>query len=217
MSLGLNQRKQSLPLLLLLTNLLSGARLWLRSTLHWFGMTRGIFPFSDNYNIVGCKWVYKIKRKADETIERHKAHLVVKGFHQQPGIDFEETFSPVVKSTTIRAVLSLVVSQGWSLRQLDVQNAFLHGHLNETIYMSQPPRFVDPAHPHHLCRLKRYIYGLKQAPRAWFHRLSSALVNHGFTGFKTDSSLFIYSRSSIVLYVLVYVDDNCDREQCIPN
>lgn len=92
----------------------------------------------DSQNVVGCKWVFKIKRKSDGSIERYKARLVAKGFHQQPGLDYNETFSHVVKPTTIRTVLSIVVNCGWALHQLDVKNAFLHGFLKEEVYMSQP-------------------------------------------------------------------------------
>ena len=113
---------------------------------------------------------------------------MVHGFTQQPGVDFDETFSPVVKPATIRLLLSLAVTRGWSLRQLDVQNAFLHGVLEEEVYMRQPPGFVDPAQPHHLCRLVKALYGLKQAPRAWHARLGSALHKYGFVPSTADTS-----------------------------
>lgn len=93
-----------------------------------------LVPPSKGKNIIDCKWVYKIKRKADGTIDRYKACLVAKGFKQRYGIDYEDTISPVVKAATIRLILSIAVSRGWSLRQLDVQNAFLHGILEE-VYM----------------------------------------------------------------------------------
>ncbi|GJR52802.1 putative RNA-directed DNA polymerase [Tanacetum coccineum] len=141
------------------------------------------------------------------TFVRYKARFVAKGCRQQPGIDFHETFSPVVKSTTIRAVLSLAVTNDWPLRQLDIQNAFLHGNLKEQVYMKQPPGFIDPQRPNHVCLLHKSLYGLKQAPRAWFERLSKALFDLGFKGSKTDPSLFIYSRGDTLLYILVYVDD----------
>jgi hypothetical protein len=86
-------------------------------------------------NVIDCKWVYKIKTKADNTLDRYKARLVAKGFKQRYGIDYEDTFSPVVKAATIRVILSLAVSGGWSLRQLDVQNVFLHGILEEDVCM----------------------------------------------------------------------------------
>jgi histone deacetylase 1/2 len=158
-------------------------------------------------NIIDCKWVYRIKKNSDGTIDRYKARLVAKGFKQRYGIDYEDTFSPVVKAATIRVVLAISVSQGWSLRQLDVKNAFLHGVLDEEVYMKQPPGFADPNFPNHICKLDKALYGLKQAPRAWFSRLSSKLHAFGFKASKADTSLFIYQRSGITIFVLIYVDD----------
>ncbi|KAM1108382.1 hypothetical protein ACFX2B_004976 [Malus domestica] len=159
-----------------------------------------------SYNLVGCKWVFKIKHKADGSIERYKARLVAKGFHQQEGLDFSETFSPVAKPTTIRILLSLAVSYDWFVHQLDVSNAFLHGYLKEDVYMVQPPGFVDQSKPHHVCKLKRSLYGLKQAPRAWYEAFYSALVSLGFSSSSSDTSLFI-KKDSFITFILVYVDD----------
>ncbi|GJR76087.1 retrotransposon protein, putative, ty1-copia subclass [Tanacetum coccineum] len=169
--------------------------------------TWSLVPRASTTNVVDGKWVYRLKRDKNGAIIRYKARFVAKGFRQQPGIDFHETFSPVVKSTTIRAVLSLAVTNDWPLRQLDIQNAFLHGNLKEQVYMKQPPGFIDPQRPNHVCLLHKSLYGLKQAPRAWFERLSKALFDLGFKGSKTDPSLFIYSRGDTLLYILVYVDD----------
>lgn len=136
-----------------------------------------------------------------------KACLVAKGFHQQEGIDFSETYSPVVKPITIHVVLSLAVSAGWCIRQVDVSNAFLHSDLQEIVYMTQYPGFVNPLFPNVVCLLKKSLYELKQAPRAWYHRLSSRLLELGFIGSKSDSSLFILETSAVTIFALVYVDD----------
>jgi histone deacetylase 1/2 len=113
----------------------------------------------------------------------------------------------VVKAATIRLILSVAVSRGWSLRQLDVQNAFLHGILEEEVYMDQPPGYADKVHPGYVCKLDKALYGLKQAPRAWYARLCKRLQSLGFTPSKADTSLFYYSRGDHSLFVLVYVDD----------
>jgi histone deacetylase 1/2 len=166
-----------------------------------------LVPYKKGTNLIDCKWVYRIKRKADGTIDRYKARLVAKGFKQRYGIDYEDTFSPVVKAATIRLVLAVSVSRGWSLRQLDVKNVFLHGVLEEEVYMKQPPGYENPNAPYHVCKLDKSLYGLKQAPRAWFSKLSSKLQELGFLASKADTSLFIYNKSGIIMFVLVYVDD----------
>lgn len=158
-------------------------------------------------NIIGCKWVFRIKHKADGTIDRYKARLVAKGFHQQPGLDFQEIYSPVIKPITIRAVLSFDISYGWPIKQIDISNAFLHGFLSETVHMAQPPGFVHPQHPNVVCLLKMAIYCLKQAPRAWFSRLRSKLLECGFAASLANSSLFLLKFDKVHLLVLVYVDD----------
>jgi hypothetical protein len=120
-----------------------------------------LVPPRPGINVIDSKWVFKVKKHADGTIERYKARLAAKGFKQRYGLDCEDTFSPAVKPANIRLLLSLAVTRGWSLRQLDVQNAFLYGVLEEEVYMRQPPRFVNYAHLTHLCRLVKTIYGLK--------------------------------------------------------
>uniref|UniRef100_A0A2N9EEC7 Integrase catalytic domain-containing protein n=1 Tax=Fagus sylvatica TaxID=28930 RepID=A0A2N9EEC7_FAGSY len=169
--------------------------------------TWSLVPPPQHHNIVGCKWVYKLKTHSDGSIARYKARLVAKGFHQQQGIDFDETFSPVIKPPTVRMILSLAVSLNWPLRQLDVSNAFLHGILKEEVYMSQPQGYISAQHPDYVCRLYKSIYGLKQAPRAWFERFTGQLIQFGFTASAADSSLFIYRSKTIIAYLLLYVDD----------
>ena len=101
-------------------------------------------------NLLSCKWVYRIKYNPDGSIERRKARLVVRGFDQLAGLDYTETFSPAVKPTAFRIVLSLAITHGWVIRQLDVKNAFLHGDLHEEVYMTQPQGSVHPDFPHHV-------------------------------------------------------------------
>jgi hypothetical protein len=166
-----------------------------------------LVPPSSDQNVVGCRWVYKIKRNSDGSVSRYKARLVAKGFHQQAGVDFAETFSPVVKPPTVRIILSLAAQNRWSLRQLDVSNAFLHGLLKETVFMAQPLGFVNSTLPSHVCHLHKSLYGLKQAPRAWFERFTSHLLTLGFKASVADASLFILSHGSVTVYLLLYVDD----------
>jgi len=150
-------------------------------------------------NVVGCKWVFKLKRKADGFVERHKAQMVAKGFHQHAALDYGETFNPVVKPTTIQTVLSIVYFARWSIKQIDIQNAFLHGLLTRDVLFIQPSL--------NACKLHKAIYGLKQAPQAWFSRLSGQLLKIGVHGSKFDTSLFIYSTAAVTMYLLIYVDD----------
>ncbi|KAL9234053.1 hypothetical protein vseg_008969 [Gypsophila vaccaria] len=166
-----------------------------------------LVPRPPNVNVTRCLWLFKHKFKANGDLERYKARLVVNGRSQQVGIDCDETFSPVVKPATIRTVLSLAVSKHWPIHQLDVKNAFLHGHLAETVYMHQPPGFRDRTHPDHVCLLKKSLYGLKQAPRAWYQRFASYVSNIGFVHSKSDNSLFIYKKGADTAYLLLYVDD----------
>nr|CAH66819.1 OSIGBa0093K19.6 [Oryza sativa] len=166
-----------------------------------------LVPLQQGRNIIDCKWVYKVKRKAYGSLDRYKARLVAKGFKQRYGIDYEDTFSHVVKATTIRTILSIAVSRGWSFRQLDVQNAFLHGILEEEVHMKQPSGYENSKFPNHICKLDKALYGLKQAPRAWYSKLSTKLQALGFKPSMADTSLFFYSKGDVNVFVLIYVDD----------
>ncbi|GKB65555.1 ribonuclease H-like domain-containing protein [Tanacetum coccineum] len=166
-----------------------------------------LVPRPTGVNMVRSMWLFKHKFHADGTLSRYKARLVANGSSQQLGIDFNETFSPVVKPATIRMVLSLVVSRKWPIHQLDVKNTFLNGDLSETVYMHQPPGFVDARFPNHVCRLQRSLYGLKKAPRAWFQHFAGYATRAGFYHSSCDSSQFIYRQGSQVAYLLLYVDD----------
>ena len=166
-----------------------------------------LVPRQPSMHIIGCRWIFKTKLHLDGSLDRLKARLVAKGYNQQERVDFLETFSPVICPATICIILTLATMKGWSLRQLDVKNAFLHRHLDTTVFMDQPPGFEDSTAPTHVCQLKRALYGLKQAPRAWFDQFSSFLIDYGFFCSTTDSFLFIYNHDSHILILLVYVDD----------
>ncbi len=120
---------------------------------------------------IGCKWVYKVKHNANGSVSRYKAKLVAKGYAQTYGIDYEETYSPIAKMTTVRAIIAMAIAKGWFLHQMDVNNVFLHGDLHEEMYMEQPPSYVDQTHLNLVCRLKKVLYGLKQAPRFWSDKI----------------------------------------------
>ena len=169
--------------------------------------TWDLVPRPPGTNIIRSMWLYCHKFNADGTIKRHKSRLVANGKSQQLGIDCLETFSPVVKPASIRTVLHLALARSWPLRQLDVKNAFLHGDLEETVYMHQPPGFVDKSKPNHVCLLRRSIYGLKQAPQTWYTRFASVAKTVGFVQSRSDPSLFIINQGSNMAYLLLYVDD----------
>jgi hypothetical protein len=153
------------------------------------------------------KWILPHKFNSDGSFARHKARWVVCGFSQQPCIDYDDTFSPVVKPATICMVLSLSLSHNWPIHQLDVKNAFLHGQLDEVVYSQQPSGLIDPQNLTHVCRLLKSLYGIKQAPHAWFHRFSYFARSIGFIESKSDPSLFIFRHGTDIAYLLLYMDD----------
>ena len=156
---------------------------------------------------VGCKWVFTMKFKSDGSLERYKAHLVVKGFTQTYGIDYSETFAPVAKLNTVRVLLSIDVNSDWQLQQLGMKNDFLNGDLKEEVFMDAPPGFEDKFGSK-VCKLKKSLYELKQSPRPWFEKFTSSVKRQGYSRAQADHTLF-FRRSSEgrISILIVYVDD----------
>ena len=169
--------------------------------------TWSIVSLPKGKKVVGSRWIYKTKFHSDGSIERHKARLVARGFTQTFGVDYKETFAPVAKMNTVRVLLSVAINCGWSLYQMDVKNAFLHGDLEEDVYMRIPPGHDREKEQGMVCKLHKAIYGLKQSPRAWYSKLSTVLIASGFKRSHADSSLFVRTGKVGRLIVLVYVDD----------
>ncbi|XP_076891316.1 uncharacterized protein LOC143542661 [Bidens hawaiensis] len=168
--------------------------------------TWNLVELPSNRKPIWCRWIYKIKYKSTGEIDRYKARLVAKGYNQREGIDFDETFSPVVKMVTVRTVIAIVVQNNWPLYQLDVNNAFLHGNLNEDVYMALPEGFFSKNETK-VCKLNKSLYGLKQAPRMWNEKLVSVLLEFGFLQSKFDHSMFVLNDKNVFIVLLVYVDD----------
>jgi hypothetical protein len=169
--------------------------------------TWDLVPRPVGSNAVTGKWIFKHKFNSDGSLKRYKARWVLRGFTQRPGVDYDETFSPVVKPAMVHTVLSLAVSRSWPVHQLNVKNAFLHGTLSETVYCSRPTEFVDPAQPDCVCLLNKSLYGLKQPPQAWYSRFATYITSMGFVEAKSDTSLFVFRRGTYTVYLLLYVDD----------
>ncbi|GKV48664.1 hypothetical protein SLEP1_g55465 [Rubroshorea leprosula] len=156
---------------------------------------------------IDSKWVYKIKYKADGTIERYKSRLVAKGFTQIEGLDYHETFAPITKLVTVRVLLVIASMNRWELHQLDVNNAFLQGDLNEEVYMKIPQGF-NCKDRGKVCRLRKLLYGLKQASHNWFAKFTKSLKDAGFVQSYADYSLFTFTNNQKFITVLIYVDDS---------
>jgi hypothetical protein len=154
---------------------------------------------------ITCKWVYKIKTCSDGSLEPYKGRLVARGFQQEQGRDYDETFTPMAHMTTVRTLLAVASVRHWSVSQLDVQNAFLNGDLREEVYMQPPPGYY--VRDGMVCRLRRSLYGLKQAPRAWFERFASVVTAAGFSPNAHDPTLFVHISPRGRTLLLLYVDD----------
>ena len=133
-------------------------------------------PITNNMNIIGTKWVFKNKLDENGVITRNKDCLVAKGYNQQEGIDFGETYAPVTRLKAIKLLLVYARVMNFKLFQMDVKSVFLNGYIDEEVYVSQPPGFEDHKYPNHVYKLKKSLYGLKQAPIQWYERLNNFLL-----------------------------------------
>ena len=174
---------------------------------HFRRITLGIlFLVLLQSNLLGVNGFFSVKLCFDGSLDRYKARLVALGNKQEYGVDYEETFAPVVKMTTVRTILAIAASQSWRLHQMDVKNAFLHGDLQEEIYMKLHSGMTTSS-PHDVCKHRCSLYGLKQEPRAWFEKFRSTLLSFNFTQSQFDSSLLLHTSTSGIVILLVYVDD----------
>jgi hypothetical protein len=172
------------------------------TALEWIG-TWDLVPCPPRVRPITCKWVYKVKTRSDGSLECYKARLVARGFQQEHGRDYDETFTPVAHMTTIHTLLAVASVREWSIFQLDVKNAFLNDELREDVYMRPPPGYSVPESM--VCHLRRSLYGLKQAPRAQFRHFASVVTAAGFSASTHDPALFVHV-SPHCRTLLLYVD-----------
>ncbi|GJR65958.1 retrovirus-related pol polyprotein from transposon TNT 1-94 [Tanacetum coccineum] len=166
-----------------------------------------LVPPPDKAFVITLKWIYKVKLDELGGILKNKARLVARGYRQEEGINFEESFAPVARLEAIQIFLAFAAHMNMVIYQMDVKTAFLNGNLREEVYVSQPDGFVDPDKPNYVYKLKKALYGLKQAPRAWYDMLSSFLISNDFSKGSVDPTLFIRREGKELLLVQIYVDD----------
>ncbi|GKA30353.1 retrotransposon protein, putative, ty1-copia subclass [Tanacetum coccineum] len=169
-----------------------------------------------NGKTVGSKWLFKKKTNMDGAVHTYKARLVAKGYTQTPGIDYEETFSPVADIRAIRILIAIAAYYDYEIWQMDVKTAFLNGYLNEEVYMEQPEGFVNPKYPNRVCKLKRSIYGLKQASRQWNKRFDDEIKKFGFSQNADEPCVYLKASGSNVTFLILYVDDILIMGNSIP-
>ena len=169
-----------------------------------------LVPCPAGRKLVDSKWVFKLKRDANGQIARYKARLVARGFTQEKGVDYHETFAPTVRVISIRTLLALAAYNDWEVEQLDVVTAFLEADIEEEIYMRQPEGFrhFDINGEERVCLLKKSLYGLKQAPRNWNKTITAWLEEYGFTQSKVDPGIYVFIKEGELYVLALYVDDS---------
>jgi hypothetical protein len=166
-----------------------------------------ILPKPKEKSVVTSKWVYKIKHATHGSVDKYKEILLARGFSQKEGEDYDKTFAPVERYTSIRTIISLAASMGWNLHQMDVKTTFLNGAIEEEVCIEQPQGFKVHNRDNHVCRLKKSLYGLKQAPRAWYARMDSYLTRLGFSKSHVDPNLYYKVVDNTPVILLLYVYD----------
>ena len=157
---------------------------------------------------IGVKWVFKTKLNENGEVDKCMARLVVKGYAQQHGIDYTKVFAPVARWDTIRMIIALVARNSCSVYQFDVKSDFLHGDLNEAVFVEQPQDYGKKGEEYKVYKLKKALYGIKQAPRAWYNRIEAYFVKEGFERCNCERTLFIKrGDGGKILIVSLYIDD----------
>ena len=160
-----------------------------------------------NKKAIGCRWLFKVKKNADGTVNKYKARLCAKGFTQRLGVDFTETFAPVAKMTSIRTMLAIAAEKDLEIQQFDIDTAFLYGKINEELYMDQPDGYVNEDKPKYVCKLKKSLYGTKQAARQWNEALDKHMKDQDFKSANADPCIYTRIDQDEYTIVAVYVDD----------
>ncbi|MCO5557882.1 hypothetical protein L7F22_011454 [Adiantum nelumboides] len=169
--------------------------------------TWDLVPPPEHHNIISCKWLLKKKFLPDGSLDRFKARLVARGFTQRYGVDYFETYSPVLGMASLRLLVAVAAKYNLPLHHLDVKTAFLHGKLCETVYMPQPPHFANAQLPHYVCRLKKPIYGLKQSSRQWYTRMHEYLLACGWERLNVDYNVYLWHSMDGIALLGLFVDD----------
>ena len=169
--------------------------------------TWDLVPSSPHKKVIGYRWIYKVKYNVDVPIKPYKVWHIAKGYTQTHGVDYEETFAPVAKITTMRTIIAVAAAKGWHLHQMDIKNAFLQGELEEEVYKVQPPGFESRTYLKVVCWLKKPLYGLKQAPRDWHSKITQYIHQIVFRMSKFDNCLYVRNDSGRLIVIILYVDD----------
>ena len=166
-----------------------------------------LMPLPEGKKAIPCKWVYKIKEATRAAPMTYKSRLVAKGYKQKFGIDYEDTFAPVVRLTALRLLLSIAIQEKLHVHGMDVISAFLNGYLDHEIYMVQPEGYVDKEYPNHVCKLNKAVYGLKQSPLQWYNTIKPVLETVGVNACPGDSGIFTGKVNGVKVLLAIYVDD----------